>query len=321
MGAGAGGLIALFVALRRQYVKERVDHADQEYKNRTAEDTKHDAAERRVTELYTKAAEQLGSDKAPVRMAALYALERMGQGNPEHRQTVVNLVCAYLRMPFNPLLLDSTDDAAKVSIEDKERRQQEQQVRLAAQRVLSDHLRNKRVVGVEDGRIFEEDGGAAFWPNMSINLSGAVLLDFDFSSCSVASIRIQDARFYGAAVFSSLISHGLADFSRTHYFCPAFFRKAAFLDSRFRAAQFHYQARFDRTAFGFECDFSQTTFRGPTRFVRVKGSFNFREAKATWKPSVPHVWPDGFGLVKHDSVNEQGWIIRTSRPNDMGDSD
>ncbi|MGC4773668.1 hypothetical protein ACLQ25_32495 [Micromonospora sp. DT44] len=215
VGAGAGGLIALFVALRRQYVKERVDHADQEYKNRTAEDTKHDAAERRVTELYTKAAEQLGSDRAPVRMAALYALERMGQGNPEHRQTVVNLVCAYLRMPFNPLLLDSTDDAAKVSIEDKERRQQEQQVRLAAQRVLSDHLRNKRVVGVEDGRIFEEDGGAAFWPNMSINLSGAVLLDFDFSSCSVASIRIQDARFYGAAVFSSLISHGLADFSRT----------------------------------------------------------------------------------------------------------
>ncbi|MFY1620604.1 hypothetical protein [Micromonospora sp. WMMD736] len=319
VGAGAGGLIALFVALRRQYVKERVDHADQEYKNRTAEDTKHDAAERRVTELYTKAAEQLGSDKAPVRMAALYALERMGQGNPEHRQTVVNLICAYLRMPFNPPFLDPDDGAA--ASEDKEKRQQEEQVRLAAQKVLSDHLRNRGTVSLEMGRILEEDGGASFWPKMSIDLSGAVLSNFDFSSCSVASIRIQDARFYGVAVFSSLVSHGVADFSRTQYFCPAYFRKAFFLDSRFRAARFYYQARFDRTEFGIESDFSHANFGGPTRFVRVGGTFNFREAKATWKPSVPHVWPQHFGLVRDDSVSEEGWIIRTSLPDDVSDLD
>ncbi|WP_336215879.1 hypothetical protein [Nonomuraea sp. LPB2021202275-12-8] len=35
--------------------------------------TTHDAAERRVTELYTKAAEQLGNAPAPVRLAGLYA--------------------------------------------------------------------------------------------------------------------------------------------------------------------------------------------------------------------------------------------------------
>jgi hypothetical protein len=65
-----------------------------------ATDTRHDAAERRITELYTKAADQLGSAKAPVRLAGLYALERLAQGNPTHRQTIVDVICAYLWMPF-----------------------------------------------------------------------------------------------------------------------------------------------------------------------------------------------------------------------------
>ena len=61
-----------------------------------------DATERRVTELYTKAVEQLGSDKARVRFGGLYALERLAQDNPAHRQTIVNVICSYLRMPFSP---------------------------------------------------------------------------------------------------------------------------------------------------------------------------------------------------------------------------
>jgi hypothetical protein len=70
--------------------------------HKVAADTRHDATERRITDLYTKAADQLGSDKAPVRLAGLYALERLAQDNPEHQQTIVNLVCAYLRMPYRP---------------------------------------------------------------------------------------------------------------------------------------------------------------------------------------------------------------------------
>src|SRR5215472_9804159 len=52
--------------------------------------------------LYTKALEQLGSDQAPVRFSGLHALERLAQDNPAHRQAVVNVICAYLRMPFSP---------------------------------------------------------------------------------------------------------------------------------------------------------------------------------------------------------------------------
>jgi plasmid stabilization system protein ParE len=39
----------------------------------------------------SKAGEQLGSDKALVRLAGLYALERLAQDNPVQRQTVVNV--------------------------------------------------------------------------------------------------------------------------------------------------------------------------------------------------------------------------------------
>jgi hypothetical protein len=85
IAAGTGGVFALLLAVRRQWHQEL-----------TAQDSAQDATERRVTELYTKAADQLGSDKAPVRLAGLYALERLAQATPGQRQTVVNVLCAYL---------------------------------------------------------------------------------------------------------------------------------------------------------------------------------------------------------------------------------
>lgn len=87
--AGAAAAFALLLAFRRQHATEV-----------SAVNTIKDADERRVTELYTKAADQLGSDKAPVRLAGLYALERLAQSSPGQRQTIVNVICAYLQMPY-----------------------------------------------------------------------------------------------------------------------------------------------------------------------------------------------------------------------------
>src|SRR5689334_8845292 len=88
-GAGAGAAVGLTLAFRRQHHQEISTAL-----------TDRDATERRITELYTKAVEQLGSEKAPVRLGGLYALERLAQDNPTQRQTIVNVICAYLRMPF-----------------------------------------------------------------------------------------------------------------------------------------------------------------------------------------------------------------------------
>src|SRR2546430_5499357 len=96
-GAGAGAAVGLMLAFRRQHHQEVATVL-----------TDRDATERRITELYTKAVEQLGNDKAPVRLGGLYALERLAQDNLAHRQTVVDVICAYLRMPFS-----ATEPASK----------------------------------------------------------------------------------------------------------------------------------------------------------------------------------------------------------------
>src|ERR1700727_502151 len=90
-GAGAGAAVGLMLAFRRQHHQEIATVL-----------TDLDAAERRITELYTKAVEHLGNDKAPVRLGGLYALERLAQDNPAPRQNIVNLIWAVLRVAFFP---------------------------------------------------------------------------------------------------------------------------------------------------------------------------------------------------------------------------
>ncbi|WP_052407152.1 hypothetical protein [Allokutzneria albata] len=105
---GTGGGVALWLAARRQRANEialNQKHIDQQaadrafefqqqvneqqrrHLDRVAAATEADAAARRITDLYSKSVEQLGSDKAPVRLGGLYALERLAQDHPDQRQT------------------------------------------------------------------------------------------------------------------------------------------------------------------------------------------------------------------------------------------
>jgi hypothetical protein len=190
VGAGAGALIALFVALRREYVKERVDHADLEHRERVATDAKYDASERRVTELYVKASEQLGSEKAAVRLASVYALERLGQDNIEHRQTILEVLCAYLRMPYRPAAVDLRLGSYDLSAEEKAAQNErllERQVRLTIQTVLRKHL--------EYGE--EESVQPFYWADARLDLTGATLIAFNLVHCKFDILDATNARFLG----------------------------------------------------------------------------------------------------------------------------
>ncbi|MFG1755351.1 hypothetical protein [Streptosporangium sandarakinum] len=105
-GAGVGAAVTLMLAFRRQRHQEHAAHVTAYLAERNAalaeqvaDNTKHDATERRVTDLYTKAVEQLGSDKAAVRLGGLYALDRLAQDNLGHRGLL-------------PRPADATDDPA-----------------------------------------------------------------------------------------------------------------------------------------------------------------------------------------------------------------
>ena len=58
---------------------------------------------RTLNERFDTVAEQLGSDKSPaVRLAAVYAMAGLADDWQDHRQTCVDVLCAYLRMPYEP---------------------------------------------------------------------------------------------------------------------------------------------------------------------------------------------------------------------------
>ena len=85
--AGAGALVALIVAYRRQRVDE--DGALRE-------------ATRLHTERFTTAVSLLGEDSAAVRLGGVHALAGLADDAPTRdlRQTCIDVLCAYLRLPY-----------------------------------------------------------------------------------------------------------------------------------------------------------------------------------------------------------------------------
>jgi hypothetical protein len=58
---------------------------------------------RTLNERFATAAEQLGEDKPPtVRLAGVHAMAGRADDWDENRQTCVDVLCAYLRMPYEP---------------------------------------------------------------------------------------------------------------------------------------------------------------------------------------------------------------------------
>ena len=237
---GAGGAAALLLAARRQ-----------RYVELDLEQKEHDANERRVTELYGKAADQLGSDKAPVRMAGIYALERLAQDQPPHRQTVVNLLCAYLRMPYTPPESPSDTEPS-----------QEQLVRMTVQDVLETHLRPA-----------DED---RFWPDIDLRITGTTLEFFWFRECRVRRASFRHTTFRPITAFRDTEFTEDADFHRVHFDGTADLRRAAFGPRRanFRAAAFEGDVEFgDEPAAGRTVDLTDAT---------AAATSNKREWPAGW---------------------------------------
>ncbi|WP_147315773.1 pentapeptide repeat-containing protein [Asanoa ferruginea] len=294
--AGTGGGLALLLAARRQWLSERAQrhqeftagrdhshrelvqahtervaattHKNQEEQARLAE---YDATERRVTDLFTKAVDLLGSDKAAVRLGGLYALERLAQDNPRHRQTVVAVVCAYLRMT------DGTPPAG------------DDEIRRSAQRLLTRHL--------------HADQADAWWPEVRLDLAHTRLTNFDASGCTLIAADFTgaqfagDARFVGAhveggvtlsgatfdnATFDELTTagafvldgarfSGAATFARSRFGGEVSARRVVFQGASFAEAAFEKTVTLDHSTFADTTSFRRATFH--SGFSIERGSF------------------------------------------------
>ena len=268
-GAGAGAAVTLMLAFRRQYHQEKATTL-----------TNRDATEQRITELYTKAVEQLGNEKAAVRLGALYALERLAQDNPTQRPTIANVICAYLRMPFPAPAQTAPAD---------ESWQQERQVRLAAQSILWQHLREPTAPQQP-----ANPAQVPFWEEIRlVDLSGATLIDFTLDNCVVAEARFDKAIFTGEARFRETTFSGTtwfdeaafggtARFDRAKFTGSAHFRKAVFAGSSvFDGARFARSAQFSESVFGDSAEFAEARFDGAAQLIKATfaGNANFDRAR------------------------------------------
>ncbi|WP_329321549.1 pentapeptide repeat-containing protein [Streptomyces sp. NBC_01262] len=155
-------------------------------KQRIAESDAHRADDSQLAERYTTASEQLGHTTPAVRLAGVYAMARLADDWTEQRQVCVDVLCAYLRMPYEP---DRTSDQHKEG---------EREVRQTIIRVIGDHLRGHPV------------GATPSWSDCSFDFTRATFDGVDFSQCLFHNtVSFSDAIFCGdASMFSKAVFSG-----------------------------------------------------------------------------------------------------------------
>ncbi|MCW2904683.1 MAG: hypothetical protein JWO67_6948, partial [Streptosporangiaceae bacterium] len=302
----AAGLIVTYRTFRQNQRAEadRRDEQDRTYQLSLQDQEKRWAEQDRayqlnlaaqVTDTYTKAVEQLGHTEAPVRLGALYSLASVAEDNPPRRQNVADVLCAYLRMPYTPPKHDSVESLPLAADQERERNAaQELQVRQTAQRLLADHLRRSPNVSGEDAQRIKASPEETFWPGISLDLTGATLVDLSMVGTSVIEARFTkaifsgDAFFGGAAfsrfaVFDGAAFSGIAVFDGAAFSDGAFFGGAAFSGgASFGGAAFSRFAVFDEAAFSGIAVFNGAAFSGGAGFARATFSSGASFDRATF---------------------------------------
>jgi uncharacterized protein YjbI with pentapeptide repeats len=322
-------------------------------RTRLEQDRAYDLSQsRQVTETFAKAVEQLGHERAPVRLGGLHSLVGLAQDNPSRRQTVVDVLCAYLRMPYTPPMRD-TAQSAPVAAEDpgpvdptyqkqeQERdTEQEFQVRQTAQRCLAAHLRRPPGTLSGDAQRIKACPEETFWPGISLDLTGATLVDPDLHGISVVQASCARAIFSGAAWFGDATFSGYAGFDQATFTGAARFGGATFTGDAgfhratftgaagfvgatftgyagFDQATFTGTAGFDRATFTGDAGFNQATFTGPAGFRGTTFSGDARfDAAHVLRLNDPdlnkdgrRVWPDGWTVRPDEDDPTRGTLV------------
>jgi uncharacterized protein YjbI with pentapeptide repeats len=151
---------------------------------------------RTLNERFATAAGQLGSDKPPaVRLAGVYAMAGLADDWPENRQTCVDVLCAYLRMPYEPDPGDEASGPERLAF------RASREVRHTVIRVITAHL---------------QAGAKPSWQGLDFDFTGVVFDggDFRHAEFSGGAVSFYAAEFSGGTVFfdRARFSGGTVDF-------------------------------------------------------------------------------------------------------------
>jgi Pentapeptide repeats (9 copies) len=196
---------------------------------------------RTLNERFATAAGQLGDDKPPtVRLAGVYAMAGLADDWKSNRQTCIDVLCAYLRLPYEPHPGEEAPAPERLAF------RASREVRHTVIRVITAHL---------------EDDAATSWRGLNFDFTGVV-----FDGGSFAGARFSGGTVgFGGAEFSG----GTVDFNRAVFSGGTVdFGGAEFSGGqvRFDLAEFSCgQVRFDRAEFsGGQVRFDRAEFSGST---------------------------------------------------------
>jgi Pentapeptide repeats (9 copies) len=193
------GILTLIGTLAAQYFGRRATSRDTRQalaeQGKQLERTLTEQRTRTLTERFATAAELLGSDQPTVGLAGVYAMAVLADDWAENRQACVEVLCGYLRMPYEP-------DPGKDAPEPQRRAFQAiREVRHTVIRVITTHLKQDAAVS---------------WQRLNLDLTGVVIDGGNFSGArfSGGTVIFRDARFSGRVSFrDARFSGGTVDFS------------------------------------------------------------------------------------------------------------
>lgn len=188
-GVAGGAVVALYAL----WLNDR---------RRRVEEARHSLESEKVAdERFARSVELLGNEADQVRVGAMHALAWLARSTPRYQQTVLDVLCAYLRRPFHhPSWDENAGDPDTVFLKEAPSTevQQEQQVRRTAQRLIKDTL-----------SWGEKDEHQHF----DLDLTGASLEYFSLDGRHLNRFVARRAQFYGITNLRNLHARKVTLFS------------------------------------------------------------------------------------------------------------
>ena len=302
-----GGLLAILTLgeTRRKNDNDK-DKNDQDKEKNDKDYQRQVRAERR--ERYTKAVEQLGDEKAPIRMGGVYTLvglvdewlEEENLSEPERLkegQVIINNLCAYIRSPFT--LASHYDELSKANptpkgiyrgkkekiYADKATLDSEADIRLGIIKEIHDRLQGsgKNAPGAWSDFEYDFSGSTFFYPIDLTNSYYAKPINFSGSTYECGA-DFTGSTYKGEAKFTGSTYKGGADFTGSTYRWVNFIGSTYQSWANFSSSTYQSWANFTGSTYQDEADFSGSIFysdvyfgtyifNNPSRFTKYAPTF------------------------------------------------
>lgn len=315
VAVGIGGIVALVTAYRKQRVSEFAERRE---------------GVRLFNDRFAAAAGQLGDDKSAVQLAGAYAMARLADDWPQQRQICADVLCAYLRIPY-----ESEPAADAPSAEHKAFRG-EREVRHTIIRLIAAHLQSEkeRPVTMQDWRGLAFDFTGVVFDGGDFDgahFAGGAVASFDGAQFTGGETSFIGAHFVGRASFvGAKFTGGMVRFDHCQVTGIVQFDRARFASGKTTFDRAHFRAgwvSFTETQFtggevsfieaevvGCRLSFAGSTFDGTdVSFYSIRipvasrNDLSFRTGAVTFNGAVGSAPPSGIDWVALGaSVRQQG---------------